>query len=294
MADARLTGKIDSAGIGSVAYSPTTLLPSLRRSVWVAFTLAILNGVFLYGFPGAARLHYAWPIKPSVNAAFMGAGYLAGVLPTACAVFVVKYWRSIWALMWSFFAIGTMMLVATILHADKFRWHYPLTWIWTAVYVVIPPAVIFLWVLQRRADASEPPQDDRLLIMKGFAGVVGIAVSLVAVALVLSPSRMITHWPWPITPLLARAFAAWYLQIGVALLFIAARIRQAHEAVIPFAWLTLFNVLLLLLPVFYSGTIDLHRESFSVWLALHLVLVAGSLAFLIQAWRLTRESSQSL
>ena len=46
------------------------------------FVLAAANGLFLYFLPGQADTDYAWSIKPPVNAAFIGAGFLAGTLAT--------------------------------------------------------------------------------------------------------------------------------------------------------------------------------------------------------------------
>ena len=51
-------------------YQPYPLLPGVRRWIWPAFLLAIANAGFLYFLPWLAEANYAWPITPSVNAAF--------------------------------------------------------------------------------------------------------------------------------------------------------------------------------------------------------------------------------
>ena len=53
-----------------------------RAGIWVLAILAAANGLFLYFLPAQAETHYAWSIKPPVNAAFIGAGFLAGTLAT--------------------------------------------------------------------------------------------------------------------------------------------------------------------------------------------------------------------
>lgn len=287
----RSEGDVPAAGD---LFRPALLLPGVRRWIWVAFVLALANGVFLYFLPGQAEAHYAWAIKPPINAAFLGAGYLSGVLATAIALFVVRYWRSVWSLMWPFFTIGLVMLLATIVHADRFRWHYPLTWVWAVVYVLIPPGALALWIWQTRSGDADPPLDHRLVILKGFSWCFGAITAIIGLALFLTPERMVAHWPWAITPLLARAFAAWYLQIAVALLFSAAKLRQAHEVVVPYSWLTFFNLLLLLLPMLYSDNVHVHQASFGPWLVLHLALFAGCGAATLQAWRLMRVMGQQL
>lgn len=294
MMDAHLTNPYRAVPLPAAASSSTLLLRGVRRSIWGAFVLALANGLFLYFLPGQAEGHYAWPIKPSVNAAFLGAGYLSGVLPTALSLFVARYWRSVWALMWPFFTIGSVMLLATILHADRFRWHYPLTWVWTAVYVVIPPGVIGLWVWQQRKDGSRPLADGRLRFVRGYSWLVGGIVALLGLALLMAPDRMVAIWPWPITPLLARAFAAWYLQMATTLLFSAATLRQPHEALIPYAWLTTINLLLLLLPLIYGASMRVDRATYGLWLGLHTALLVGCGGATIQAWRLMRGAGQRL
>jgi hypothetical protein len=104
-------------------------LPLSRVLVFVLFVLAIANGVFLYFLPWLAEEWYAWPITPSVNAAAMGAGYLAGTFATGLATFRVRYWRSVRVLIGPFAVLGLSLFIATLLHADRFRWAYPLTWV---------------------------------------------------------------------------------------------------------------------------------------------------------------------
>ena len=57
---------------------------------WIlAVNLVIWTGLFLYLLPSQAFGHYAWAIKPPVNAAFIGAGFLAGTLATCMSGAVV-------------------------------------------------------------------------------------------------------------------------------------------------------------------------------------------------------------
>ena len=82
---------------------PQDFHPLARASVWLIFILAIANGGFLYLLPSLAKDHYAWPIQPAINAAFMGAGYAAGLVATGLAL-MARRWRSVRTLMPAFFA----------------------------------------------------------------------------------------------------------------------------------------------------------------------------------------------
>src|SRR5262249_4361564 len=80
--------------VGYVRPVPGRILGPTRAGVWVLFVLAALNGVYLYFAPGEANEHYAWSIKLPVNAAFIGAGFLAGTLATGLVLTVATRWRS--------------------------------------------------------------------------------------------------------------------------------------------------------------------------------------------------------
>ena len=70
------------------------VLPLTRAGVWVLLVLAAANGLFLYFVPARADTDYAWSIKPAVNAAFIGAGFLAGTLATGLVLAFATRWRS--------------------------------------------------------------------------------------------------------------------------------------------------------------------------------------------------------
>lgn len=117
---------------------PDPVLPLVRRSVWALLILAGANGAYLYFFPSQAKAQYAWPVVPPATAAFMGAGYLAGLVAAYLAIFRARYWRSIYPLTPAFIGLSVLLLAATLIHADRFRWNFAPTWVWTAVYAAIP------------------------------------------------------------------------------------------------------------------------------------------------------------
>jgi hypothetical protein len=236
--------------------------PLTRSGIWVLFVLAAANGIWLYLLPGHADTDYAWSIKPAINAAFIGAGFLAGTLATGLVLWKARYWRTFSTLPVALWVLATTLALATLIHRDRFFWDYPLTWVWTAVYVGVPFAVPFLVWRQRRYREPTPEANPRLTVLRALSVIVGAVLLVGAAALYLDPS-LGKHWPWPLTPLLARAVAAWYALFGTMLVSCAVGLRRPHEAFIPYATLTCWCVLLLLLPV-------LHADDFSgvaVWLA---------------------------
>jgi len=133
-----------------------------RAGIWALLVLAAANGLFLYLFPGLADSHYAWSIKPPVNAAFIGAGFLAGTLATALVLATATRWRTFSTLPPALWVLASTLLAATIIHQERFRWHYPPTWVWALVYAGVPLAVPFLVARQRRVADAEPAADPAL------------------------------------------------------------------------------------------------------------------------------------
>ena len=117
----------------------------------------------------------------------------------------------------------TLLTITTFLHLDKFHLNSPLfitrfvTWVWIAVYVVVPPILAIAWLTQSRLPgAREKGQHPLPAWMRGgFALLSGFAL-LCGIGLFLAPEAMSTRWPWAVTPLAARANSSWITAFGVA------------------------------------------------------------------------------
>ncbi|MDA0183596.1 hypothetical protein OJ997_25025 [Solirubrobacter phytolaccae] len=244
--------------------------PLTRIGIWILFWLAAANGIFLYLAPGLADTEYAWAIKPAVNAAFIGAGFLAGTLATGLVLWRAREWRTFSTLPIALWVLASSLALATFIHEDRFFWDYPLTWVWTAVYVGVPFAVPFLVWRQRRDAEAKPAASCKLKGLRITSAIVGAALLIGSVALFLFPADLLEHWPWTLTPLLARAVAAWYALFGTMLVSCAIGLRRPHEAFIPYATLTCWTVLLLALPLLHPDDVSAGGP----WLALMLALLA--------------------
>jgi hypothetical protein len=259
---------------------PRGRLQELTRSgVWLLLALALANGAYLYLLPADAFTNYAWAIKPPVNAAFIGAGFLAGTIATGLVVFATSRWRSLQTLPPALWVLATTLLAATIIHNDKFKWDYPPTWGWAVVYAGVPFAIPFLVARQRRDAEPEPPADPRLRLLRLLSAVAGALLVAGAAALFLFPTDLAPHWPWALTPLLARAVAAWYAMIGTVLLSCAVQLRRPSEAFIPYATLAAWSLLLLALPLLHPDDV----QGGGAWAAMMAALLALSVLALSRA-----------
>jgi len=129
-----------------------------------------------------------------------------------------------------------------------------------------------LVMLQRRSAEPEPPPDPRLRGLRAVSGVVGVVLLVGAAAMFAAPVDLGKHWPWPLTPLLGRAVAAWYALFGTMLVTCAAGLRRRSEAVIAYATLASWSLLLLALPLLYD--ISRSGADFAIWLIGMVVLLA--------------------
>src|SRR3954447_23839397 len=248
------------------------VLELTRAGIWVLAVLAAANGLWLYFLPGEAETHYAWSIKPPVNAAFIGAGFLAGTLATGLVLATASRWRTFSTLPVALWVLATSLLAATLIHHDRFKFDYAPTWVWTIVYAAVPLAVPILVARQRAGADPEPEADPKLTPTRVVSAILGAGVLGGAIALFAAPVELGQHWLWALTPLLGRVVAAWYALFGTMLISCAIGMRRPADAIIPYATLGAWSALLLLLPV-------LHPEDVSgggLWYALMAALLALS------------------
>jgi hypothetical protein len=262
------------------AAQPGRVLGLTRAGVWVLFLLAAANGLFLYLVPGRAATDYAWSVQPAVNGAFIGAGFLAGTLATGLVLWRATRWRSFSLLPPALWVLAATLLAATILHEDRFKWDYPLTWVWALVYAGVPVAIPFLVARQRRVAAGLPAADPALGVLRALSGIAGAGLIAGAAALYVAPVELGEHWLWALTPLLARAVAAWYMLFGTMLLTFALAQRRPFEGLVGYATLAAWCVLLLALPLLHAGDVS----GGSAWYALMVALLGLALYGLRVAW----------
>jgi hypothetical protein len=136
--------------------------------------------------------------------------------------------------------------------------------VWALVYGGVPVAVPLLVTRQHRAAEAEPAADPALRTVRVLSAIVGAPLVAGAAALFVAPVELGEHWPWPLAPLLARAVAAWYALFGTMLLSCAVGLRRPAEAIIAYATLAAWTVLLLALPLLYPDDVS----GGGLWIAL--------------------------
>jgi hypothetical protein len=186
----------------------TVIVPFLA----VAFAL-------LYFFPDDTRHWFAWNVQPTITPLIMGAGYIAG------AYFFVRValetrWHRIQVGFLPVTAFTLFMAIGTFNHLDRFATMHVAFWIWVGLYVTTPVLVPLAWWRNRATDPGTPEPGEPPLpgFVRPLLLAVGAVQSVVALVLLLSPSTMIEHWPWQLTPLTAQTLGGWFALPGVTAL----------------------------------------------------------------------------
>jgi hypothetical protein len=203
--------------------TPQPVHPLMRAVLFVAAALVLISGIQLFIFSDFTAQYFAWTIKPSLTAATLGAAYWA-----SCILEFAAARQRIWAhariAVPAVLLFTTLTLIVTILHIDRFHLADadPLSrnaaWAWLVVYVVVPPLLGGVWLLQARVPGSTPPRQIPLgtpiAICLAIMAIVLIPLGLI---LLISPQVIIPVWPWTLTPLTARALGAWAFALGFAM-----------------------------------------------------------------------------
>jgi hypothetical protein len=219
----------------------------MRALLVAAGVLVVMAGVPLFVFPLRTDEWFAWTIGAPMTAVFLGAAYWS-----AAAVEWTAATRRTWAeariAVPGVFAFTALTLVVTLVHLDAFHLgaeHAPaaraVTWVWIAVYALVPVLMAVLWWRQSRLPGGDPPRARPLpRAVRVALWAQAVLLLPLGLGLLLAPGSTAELWPWPLTALTARAVGAWLLSLGIVAVHglresDAARIRPAIAGSLVFA-----------------------------------------------------------
>ncbi len=262
---------------GSEMSTPVRLPLRAWLVVEVFFGLAAISTVFLR--PQDTATSFAWPIEPDVMAATLGAFYVATAPVLVMAVFA-RTWQQVRVIVLPSAAFCTAMLLATLLHWDKFSvGTFPFL-IWFASYVLPPPifVALFLWHQRRAAPVGASTAQPMVSWVRTFLQVNGLTLTGIGLVGFAFPGLIMAAGPWALTPLTARTLCGWLL--GVGLLQVSmAREGDGLRARLPTAQMVLLPVAVLVQLIRFAGQVDWGNPPMWVLLA-DFALVASACVYL--------------
>ena len=223
--------------------------PAMRMLLTIAGLLVLIIGLPIYLVPTRTDLLFSWTVNPPITAAFLGGAYLG-----ACVIELTSARETSWTrariAVPAVLLFTTMTLVATLLHFGKFHFagDLPLltraiTWVWLVVYASVPVIMAILLLLQVRRATPDPRSPLPMsAATRGLFLLLGLSMLLFGLGLFLAPLATKGLWPWPLSPLTARAIGAWLLGIGFLHVHIARegdlwRVENALSALTVFVML---------------------------------------------------------
>jgi hypothetical protein len=259
----------------------------LRRFYYLAILLVTSVGVFTFILSTETERLFAWTINPPLTAAFLGANYFAAFF---LALLAAR--ERLWAYAAISYAVSVVFttgtMVATLLHLDKFNFDNVNGWLWTIVYVTVPPYLVLVGIGQLRVRGEDPPRSAPipgwLVLLVSLQALIALVVGVV---LFVAPSTSDELWAWTLTPLTARTVAAWSLALAAGLAFTAwqrdwTRVRIATPTYVAIPALQFVAL------ARFSDTVD--WSDVKLWA--YVIFLGGVLALglygLLRSWRVER------
>lgn len=183
------------------------LTKGMKILSWIVILQALSVAVTLIFFPTQTETLFFWEINPPINAV------LLGILYTSTVIFVGQaLWRGRWETMRYLVPMLTfssaMLVIATLLHVDKFTPGLKL-YLWLGSYVVAPAALNwFYWRYQHSGATWQVVGRPVRPGVRRLALALAIVMMITALALYLRPDLLTAVAPWPMSPLIVRAFAS--------------------------------------------------------------------------------------
>jgi hypothetical protein len=195
------------------------VFPATRLLGAAIVPFLVVAFALLYFFPDDTRHWFAWDVQPTITPLIMGAGYIAGAYFFVRVAFETR-WHRVHVGFLPVTAFTLFMAIGTFNHLDRFATEHVAFWIWVGLYVTTPILVPLAWWRNRATDPGtpEPGEPPLPVAVRPVLLAVGAVQSAVALVLLLSPSTMIEHWPWQLTPLTAQTLGGWFALPGVTAL----------------------------------------------------------------------------
>ncbi len=262
------------------------VLPEVRLIAPPVLFLLLLAISTVYVVPAKTIQNWAWTIDQPINGFAIGAGYLMGMWFFLRVLFAQR-WHWIAAGFPAIVCFTLSMLLATIVHWDRFLADRLAYYLWIVVYIITPPLVAFLWWRNRMTDpgpGAVPEIIVPLLVRQAF-GVGGALILAFSVLAFIFPALLIDTFTWPLTDFSARLMAGWLSIAGVGGITLALEPRWTGWRVLLEAAYVGIVAFVLALPRAWSDLMLSRPSTWIMLLGLAGVLVGFPVFYLLMGRR---------
>jgi len=257
----------------------------MRSLLAVAGLLVLTIGLPLYLVPQNSDEYFSWSVSP-ISAAFLGGAYLsAAVIEFSAAR--KRTWANARIAVPAVFVFTVLTLFVTLGNADRYHFNAPGllqsvgTWAWLAVYVVVPPIMLIILVMQLFRRGGDPVREWPIPLSLRVSFTLGAAALLLGgVTLLVDPGVASWMWPWPLNSVTGQAFGAWMVGFGIALgqMVWEADWKRIRPATLGVGAL---GILQLIAVIRYSDALD--WAAVQTWV--YLAVLASFVVLGIYSWR---------
>jgi hypothetical protein len=165
---------------------------------------------------------WPWELTP-FNSRFIGGFYLAATL-AAAIVLIHDRWAPARVLTALAFMFTGLVLLVSIIHADRFFSDRPLTWAWFALYTLLPLYTGYaLWTHRHLRTAGEPAP----VWLRVAMGISAALAGAYGLGLLVAPVTLTKFWPWPVDAFHGRLYAAVPMALALAALLLIKHSTRA-------------------------------------------------------------------
>ncbi|MBL8858256.1 MAG: hypothetical protein JNL28_07135 [Planctomycetes bacterium] len=198
--------------------------PPTNRTFWITrvvfAVIAVVLSPYCYWLttnPANTAENFAWTLAPRFSALMFASLYLAGVYGFLRIAFG-REWHRVALLVSAILAVLAGLGVVSLLHWEKFTSDPLRIGIWSTAYLIFPPILLVLIVLNRKQDPRTPAADDVVVpaSLRRFTLILGLVFGAVGAALILAPATMSEIWPWAMKPLAAQSIGVLLVAPAVA------------------------------------------------------------------------------
>jgi hypothetical protein len=208
------------SGNDSVYNDNPRITPLLRAVTAVECLVLLVAGVGLLFLPSIIGPEWPWELSP-FNTLLLGAAYSSSLMAIVTMVYIGR-WAPARIVVPMIFLFTAIVLVVSLAYLDRFDAGSYSTWVWFALYIVIPVNALYhMWLYRDLRPYCPIPLP---MLWRSVLLIPIILLGFYGAGLLLAPETFSDFWPWPIDAFHGRVYSVLYMTpaLGAILLWRSA------------------------------------------------------------------------